>query len=368
MRRLFPFDLDRSSTETLTDQLEKGIRSAVCLGTFPPDSVLPPMRQAALDLGVSEIVVRLAYRRLAEDGIVVSRPRIGAVVAPRRSAVWRGHVLLVMTDFDFNPCLAVTAGKIREELTQNGYLFSQVMAIDDKDGRFDCSGLDLALSRPIDFVVLMYSHDFVERRLSDAGIPYYVIDGFIYGEQHPGCVGRIGFSGKWAARDFAADCIRNGKTSVGIVASRFWPDSLSSIVEQACVESGISVSRHEIGAWCAKRRMEEAVHSGESFVRRLLSGRHTKRPDVLFFDDDFRAIGALNAFARSGVRIPEDVGLVCYSTGGFGPFYVKALNKIECDPFVHSEIISQRILRWLLRHEEFPNEKLQCTYVRGRTV
>ena len=151
-----PFKLDRASRDSLTDQLTNGLRDAIHSRFYKADAVLPPMPELAKHLGVSEIIVRTAYRRLAEEGLVLARPRRGTVVLPSKSPVWRGHVLCVMCDHDFNSQMAIGIEKIREVLTHNGFLFSQVSVLEDANAYTDYSGLDIALSRPIDFAILFY--------------------------------------------------------------------------------------------------------------------------------------------------------------------------------------------------------------------
>ena len=136
-----PFRLDRASRDSLTDQLTNGLRDAIHSRFYKADAVLPPMPELARHLGVSEIIVRTAYRRLAEEGLLLARPRRGTVVLPSKSPVWRGHVLCVMCDHDFNSQMAIGIEKIREVLTNNGFLFSQVSVLDDINANFDYSGL-----------------------------------------------------------------------------------------------------------------------------------------------------------------------------------------------------------------------------------
>ena len=124
-----PFRLDRASRDSLTDQLTSGLRDAIHSRYYKADAVLPSMPELARHLGVSEIIVRTAYRRLAEEGLVLARPRRGTVVLPSKSPVWRGHVLCVMCDHDFNCQMAIGIEKIREVLTHNGFLFSQVSVL-----------------------------------------------------------------------------------------------------------------------------------------------------------------------------------------------------------------------------------------------
>ena len=67
----------------LTGWLVAEVRAAVADGRLAAGAALPPTRTLAQDLGVSRGVVVEAYRRLADEGLVVSRVGAGTVVAAR---------------------------------------------------------------------------------------------------------------------------------------------------------------------------------------------------------------------------------------------------------------------------------------------
>ena len=199
-----PFELDRACRTSLGDQLAAALRDAIRNRFYVSGDVLPSKEALARDLGVSEIVVRKAYRALASDGLVMARPRIGTVVLPKQTPVWRGHVLCVMSDHDFNFRVSTAVEIVRDRLTREGYLFSQVAALRDRDWKMDFTALDYSLRRSIDFVVLIFGDEEIERHLSSAGIPYAVVGGAW--QDRPGCVGRIVCSSRRAVADFVSHC------------------------------------------------------------------------------------------------------------------------------------------------------------------
>ena len=106
-RRFPPFALDRTAGEGLGVQLTEGMREAIRIGFYRPGDLLPAVNPLADRLGVSEIVVRRAYRQLVEEGLLSARRRIGHCVRTSEKPLWRGHVLCVMTAHDLNPQLCV---------------------------------------------------------------------------------------------------------------------------------------------------------------------------------------------------------------------------------------------------------------------
>jgi GntR family transcriptional regulator/MocR family aminotransferase len=67
-------ELGHPHGSTLTAQVSSAIREAVASGRISPGSRLPSSRALAADLRVSRGVVVAAYARLADEGVLVSRP------------------------------------------------------------------------------------------------------------------------------------------------------------------------------------------------------------------------------------------------------------------------------------------------------
>lgn len=66
---------------TVVDLVVESLRDAIHAGVYPPNLRLVE-REVALSLGISTIAVREAFARLADEGLVVRKPRRGAIVAP----------------------------------------------------------------------------------------------------------------------------------------------------------------------------------------------------------------------------------------------------------------------------------------------
>ncbi len=90
----FPWKVDLRLPQPAHEQIYRQARAAILSGVWPPGTVLPPVREAAAALGVHFNTVARAYRRLAREGWVVSRPGRGTVVqAPARAAHWQAEAL-----------------------------------------------------------------------------------------------------------------------------------------------------------------------------------------------------------------------------------------------------------------------------------
>lgn len=74
------FELDRSSSVPLYQQLREQIRQRIFSGSLPAGTRLPPERTLANTLGVNRTTVVNAYRELAAEGLVEGRVGHGTVV------------------------------------------------------------------------------------------------------------------------------------------------------------------------------------------------------------------------------------------------------------------------------------------------
>ena len=76
-------DVDTSSPTPPYEQLRVQIARMIDSGVLGAQSRLPTIAQLANDLGLAPGTVARAYRELEADGLVVSRRRVGTVVADR---------------------------------------------------------------------------------------------------------------------------------------------------------------------------------------------------------------------------------------------------------------------------------------------
>ena len=94
-RKRVPFSVNPNDVRTLVGQVADGLRSAIADGWYRPGETVPPSRDLALLLGVSRRVTKTALERLAREGFIISRPRIGSVVRDRAAKIFNERILLL---------------------------------------------------------------------------------------------------------------------------------------------------------------------------------------------------------------------------------------------------------------------------------
>lgn len=360
------FQLDLSAKGSLSEQLASEIVRAIRQGTYRPGERLPTIRGLAKDLKVSESVIRDAYRRLAVAGEIVGRTRLGSVVNAPRGATWRGRVLIVMTDFDFNPQMGVHLAKLRDRLQADGFSVSQAMALKDSAGKRNYRGVELALRQGSDFIVLMYGAEDVECYLSKANVPFCVV-GNSTGKHLPeGCVGRIGVSSYEATAALVERCREKDVRKAEIVGTGA-TDGLARNVGAALQSAGVrTVLTRVTKIYSTERRFDVAFEAGFRMAKSRVA-RKTALPDLVFVADDFVATGYLHGLVAAGVKVPGDFGFACYSNGGLGLYFTCPVTSLEADNYLCGDVIAARISNYLCNRREFPNDKLELVFHDGET-
>jgi GntR family transcriptional regulator len=110
--------IDVASAKPLEEQIVLGLRQALAQGTVKPGAELPSARQLAGDLGVHWNTVARAYRRLADQGLIVVRRGRGAVVRDARRAKTKATKADVRRQFAEVVAAGLLGGLSRNDVIQ----------------------------------------------------------------------------------------------------------------------------------------------------------------------------------------------------------------------------------------------------------
>jgi GntR family transcriptional regulator/MocR family aminotransferase len=91
MDKPFQLTLDRSAKTPLTEQIRKGITTAIERGVLAPGARLPSWQDLAAQLGVARGTVRTAYEKLSAAQLIEASRATGTHVARRPRAVARSE-------------------------------------------------------------------------------------------------------------------------------------------------------------------------------------------------------------------------------------------------------------------------------------
>ena len=360
-----PFRLDRNDGRSLTAQVEDGLRRAIDAGLYRPGDAVPGIRPLAAMLGVSEIITKIALRRLGEEGLLVPRRGVGNVVSERSATRWRGRVLYVTSGRSENYVYNVLGDILRARLFEIGYQFFPVPAWQSLDGA-GLAQLMSALRQDYDLAVMATPPAEAVEQVCRHGIPTVEV-----------CT-EATFSGRgdWEVRFddlaltdvFVRHCVRAGIRSVVSVfcgrSRRF------ASMSQALRQAGIAVSEWAVDPHDPERGVVGTVkrRACALFEKRLARGRDWL-PDLLYFADDHVAESALMALMHHGVQIPDDVKVVAWENVGLGPVFHLPLTRFSFDAAAEGEKVASLVEDILVRGRARGGDRIVLAprYVVGET-
>lgn len=364
MKKPLPFGIDCNSRKTLTDQVVSGLRGCILRGVWKTGECLPSRSELARKLYVSENVVRSAFAKLKAEGLILPRPKRGCEVLRKASGRMRGRVLFVLGEDPGAYHASIFSSTLCMELNAFDVKCTCVAVPVFARSRPDFSWVKESLDEKPDIVVVESNARLAPglvRLLENSGLPYVMIMSVAF-KCGSHCLATVGYDVKKALDAFVRDC--QASRIMSVCQFGYGKDSVLSPLSRL---SKVGIATEELSA--------SNVGSFEDFetVQRkavaAMRQRLAKAPlcDLIFFVDDYLAMGAVPVLLEHGVRIPEDVKIVSLANKGFGPVFPKSLARVEFDFAAEAKRLADGLLEWF-KTERFPAYEGICpNYVRGET-
>ena len=355
-----PFGVDRNLGIDLVEQIVGGVSLAVGSGALAHGASLPGIRRLAKELSVSEIVVRRAVKELCRKGVLQARTRVGLTVCGDGRRSWRGVVAGIRPAHDVGMYYAnVLESTIASVLMQNGWLFARMEWAEPSGGTgADVTGLLRCLSPAL--TVALFASTVLVGALEKSGLPFVQV-----------------WTGKRSRQAHMSVCPR-ADTALSKLATTFAAHGVRKVISVYQSVNGIDCCTALKDAGFSVRKMHVRPLDGyvqpESVQRAALEtfdSMLSKGPlaaDAVVFNDDYLTAGALTAFERHGVRVPEDIRLATTSNRGLGPVYYRKLTRLEVDPVRHGQEIADTLLKMLDGGEYVPEMYIDATFEKGDTA
>lgn len=358
MPRPVPFRLDHASATNLSDQLSDRLRAAIASGYYRKGDVLPTIVELAKALGTSVQVPRAAIAALSAENLVNPRRGVGCVVVGRKQSVWKGRVLgVVPAEREGAYHTTTLFGEMRRALAAAGYLF-EVVALDHRPaGSIDCGPLDLALQRNLDFAFPLFCPPTVIRRLERAGVRYASKETDSTAELPAPAIGDIS--------PFVAQCRAAGVERIfvaGFGAKRTF-DAFCARFSEA----GLRVEPRLVRCSHSPGYLERLERLGMELSLERFSKPRKTWPQLVFWADDFLAMGGLVGLLQHGITAPRDVFAATIANRGLVPVYPTELTRFEFDPAATGRAAAAEILRRLAGEPQRPIPEI-VRYVAGGTL
>lgn len=358
------FSIDRTRRGGLAKQITFGLRTAIETGYYRAGEILPPVRDLADILGVSMGIAVRAVNQIREAGLINPRPAVGSVVCAPNRPLWKGQVLIISPFGGTQHYMNAVCATICATLIANGYLALTVAVPRNAEGEFDFSMLDLMLRQQVDLVVQLHDKPEITKWLSICKIPFIRLTFDSSRRLSGGCIGAVRRSNMAAETAFAEHCRQVGVKDA-IIATAWKSCSVISSLRNVGV--GVKRWRFDIPHGVACAQVAQCAFDNVSCWIEKSKG---KLPELIFFDDDFLASGALAAMLHAGVRIPEDI---CFATlfnrsgGGSGIAFSVPITRMEVDSHADGQIVAEATLSYL-KNGIFPSDvTVGAKYIRGQT-
>jgi DNA-binding LacI/PurR family transcriptional regulator len=331
-----PFKIKSKKGAKLTDQVVTGLRHAIRSGTFRTGDLLPTCKKMATQAGVSEIIIRHAVKRLADEGLLRVRTYPGTTV----SSV-RGHVLYLTWHDPTMYYHSALSSVVTERLRASSVLL-RVTHISYEEAKKGFPDVQTDLARAISLAVVEGIANGVDELLESKGIPFIH---FAAGRPSPLATRAVLMRHALVFPEIRDHCLACGVRNMllmGIVPNDERDTQLAKLLADAGVRCHMTALPPTAVPGTAEFNERQALTAMEAWLK-----RERQLPDLIWFSDDFVAQGALTAMANRGIRIPEDVQVISWANAGLGPVFIKPLTRVEMDPTQHGEAIATCVLEQL---------------------
>ena len=365
-KRNVPFELN--GTGNLTRQMADGIRSAIASGFWKPGDALPTAAAFQKELDTGGFVPRTALRQLADEGVIILKKHVGAVVAPRKAgARQRRRVAFI------------TSGK-RESYYENVHAFAlqhifelanwelihiQISRFEEDADATDLRSLKFQLELGLDFAICFTESRNVAKLLDAAQVKYIYEGGS--GREFPNATATINLEieSQTCMEELAAHWKSHKVKDILVVD---FEHVMPRNAIASFVQSGMRFSRLIVKPPRDRNYLQDIQQAGLDAVARFFAAERnrTNPPDAIFFYDDYLAAGGLIALAATGLRVPEDIRVATLANKGLGPVWFKPLTRLEYDPVGNARLIGDYVLKLLAGKKAAP-PILQLNFIEGRT-
>ena len=355
-----PFTIERGEATPMVAQLTGGIAQAIESGFWKPGEALPTLAEFVEKLGVSQIVVRQAIRRLVKDGFVNPRPGVGTVVNDRNAKIWRGQVLVVDFEMRLNYFYSVISGILRERLLKAGFMPVTVsMIAEEVDKKYDMSPLKSMLRQPFALAVVLGHHaaKAAVKLIAKTGTPIVTIDAD--GTNLKGLAAHVAITSDEAVAAMIESINADGKIS-RVVQFRVIGNDFAKI-DPKKLRQGVKLEDCEFAMPGTPDAAQSVRKGAREYFERWLCNQK-RLPDLLYFNDDYAAEAALMVLLRRGIKVPEEVRMVTLAHRGNEVAYPWGIGAILNDPFAEGEALAEAALKVLNREKVVPVTKVPMRY------
>ena len=334
-------------------------------GRYRAGECLPPVDELRRRFGAGEFAVRAALKKLRDDGSILLKTGVGAVVAQTAFRDWKGRIAFVVTNTSGSYFYHALSIRLASMFRQDGWEFVPIYVNRGRDGELDFLQLRRSASNGLDFAILVTEEVRVAEVCDEVALPYIVLNGYMKEFPNAKAVVREDFE-KCFSDLICAFRARLIRRVLEIDSER----SMDRGFKNMLYEAGFSVQR----IMCrldgeVQNSLEDVKRGGYLGVVEFLANEKNRKnlPGAILFDDDYLAVGGITALLGCGLRIPQDVRVVAYSNTGNAPVIGVSLARIENNPAAYGDVVAKYVLNLLAgRHPSPP--RIRWRFIPGDSL
>ncbi|MHC5053818.1 MAG: LacI family DNA-binding transcriptional regulator [Planctomycetota bacterium] len=308
--------LDEERSDPLYKQIADGLRSLIASERIAPGDRLPTSAELAAALGVSVLTVDAGLKFLADEGLVVRRPRRGTFVsggAPASSEKRKRKgssgriarpVQMVFCDIGLSDMYWLEVLRALEaDCREHDFVvrFSEIAA-----DQFDGGASSGFAEGAVGVVLCGYNSPAAVQLLREGGVPFVLIGDMADANADDSDVDIVANDDVERARQSTKHLLGLGHRTISCIVgppgSRFAAD-LTTGYRNAMTEERLRRAKHRIHE-VARHTVGEGRRIGEE----ILQGAHP--PTAVFACDDRVAVGVMQAAKAWNFSVPADLGVV----------------------------------------------------------
>jgi DNA-binding LacI/PurR family transcriptional regulator len=297
-----------------------GLRRRLADGSLAPGIKLPALRDLADEFKVSTNTVRVAIRSLEREGFLYHVPAVGAFVSPNypgQDSTLAVKTTIALATIDIGGLFEMGIAKgIEQACQERGWSLQIYDAQCDSQletrnlGRLKDAGVRGAIIMPI------CDQDNIETlfKLKLAGFPMVLVDRAVGGLK----VDVVHSDNEKGAYLAVRHLLDRGHRRVFMVTEPAGVTSIDARVrgyERAMLERGLHSARESI-VWMDPVVSIRGFREGRRYlgayeaIRPVL--QRVEKPVAIFAHSDYSGWGTFEACRELGLRIPEDVSVLCF--------------------------------------------------------
>ena len=319
---------------------------------------VPSIRRLSVETGLAQATVAKAVKELARRGYIESRSRVGTVLRKELVAPGTERVLRII-----NVSFINNRNNTSHSTGEQGYWVRQAIKrrlpgaelsttwfTDNDDASAIENMLDyhyLMRSRPKNVVFLLNATPrWVKQRFQERGIP-----AIIYGGREEGIdIPNLTIDSNLVVRQTMQTVGQAGQLPVMLLV-----DAEEDIGEQKRYVQRFEELAERSGGDVSVVRVSASVDVLRGQLTKIVTAPRSPRTFIVKnAEEGARAMGILNEL---GIRVPEQLGIICLASGTLAEFVVPALTGFQSDPNACGDALSDLI-----------TERVEGHDIRGKTV